>query len=191
MHTRVCSHSTCTQARTLVPDCAVCVTPVWHGRRCPLMGSLPHVSVVCRCPWSIWIARASGCSQLWDARPNPRGALGARPRRERLAFLGIGPRCSTWLRAGMGRVHSGKGALIVGHRVPSKPKEWEVGPAVVRRLCRNLTGQGGAWTTRGAPKRLRLIIVSGRAPWRCFPHAVSFHSWGRNCPRAPLCRRRN
>lgn len=32
---------------------------------------------VCRCPWSVWIARASGCSQLWDACPDPRGALGA------------------------------------------------------------------------------------------------------------------
>lgn len=87
MHSRVCSHSTRTQARTLAPDCAVCVTPVWHGHRCPLMGSLSHVSVVCRCPWSVWIARASGCSQLWDARPDPRGALGAGPRRERLAFV--------------------------------------------------------------------------------------------------------
>lgn len=79
-------------------------------------------------------------------------------------LLSIHPRCSVWLRVGEGRVHSGEGALTVGHRVPSRPQEWEAGPATVRRPCQNLTGGGGAWTTRGALKRSRLVIVSGSGP---------------------------
>lgn len=158
---------------------------VWHGHRCPPMGSLSHVTMVCRCPW-VCLDRCLGLFPAVGCRSRPTWgnwsqALGL----ERLAFVEHPPQVQHVAPGWEGEGPQRQRSPHCREPVPLKPKEWQAGPAAVRRLCRNLTDQGGAWTARGAPKRLRLIIVSGRAPWRCFPHAVSFHSWGRNCPRAP------
>ena len=111
-------------------------------------------------------------------------------------LLSIHPRCSVWLRVGEGRVHSGKGALTVGHRVLSRPQEWEAGPATVRRPCRNLTGWGGGVDNTGSPEE----VASGYSI-RKWPRGGAVHTCSHSIPgagshigtgvRAPFCRRRN
>ena len=156
------------------------------------MVTLPHVRVVCCCLWSVWIARALGCSQLWDAHPNPRGALGARPHGSGPPLLSIRPRCSLWPRAGRGE--GPQRERSPHRRAPCSVKTQRVGS----RPCHSSEALS-------EPNRSRWGVDSTGSPGeiasgysiRKWPRGGAFHMWSHCIPgagtvaRAPLCRRGN
>lgn len=158
MHTHVCTHTVHTHKHTPWRLIVLSVSPpVWHGHTASREGGLP-LSVVCLDRLGLGLFPAVGCTS------RPTWGTGSQASWERPAFVEHPPWCSVWPWAGRGEGPQRERSPHCRAPCSTKPKEWEAGPAVVRRLCRNLTGQGGAWTARGALERSSLVIVSGSGP---------------------------